>query len=219
MEVLIVQHIACEPAGWWEEFLRADGVPIHTVQTGLGEAVPHDPAGYDAVFSMGGPMNVWQEAEHPWLRDENILIQNCLRNDVPFMGICLGSQLLCKAAGGEVVKSPAQEIGLIPPVNLTPEGIEDYALFAGLPPRFPVFQWHGDMFVPPRDSPFGPAARLAISELVPQQALRVGKRAYGLQFHVEVTPAMVVDWTNEYQEEVRAYGIGAKRGGDAATGL
>ena len=115
------------------------------------------------------------------------------------MGFCLGSQLLCKAAGGDVVKSPAKEIGWFP-VNLTPEGLED-PLFAGLPPRFPVFQWHGDMFVPPRDSPFGDATRLAVSELVPQQALRVGKRAYGLQFHIEITPDMVVDWTNEYQEE------------------
>jgi GMP synthase-like glutamine amidotransferase len=133
--------------GWWGDFFNDIGAHVHYIRAFEGEAVPHDANEYSAVVSLGGPMNVDEEAEHAWLHDENILIQHCLRQGTPFMGLCLGAQLLAKAAGARVVRSPQPEIGWLD-VELNNAG-KECALFQGLPPTFKVLQWHGDMF---RDS-------------------------------------------------------------------
>jgi GMP synthase (glutamine-hydrolysing) len=109
---------------------------------------------------------------------------------MPVLGICLGSQLLAKAAGARVYPNPVKEIGWYP-LELTAGASED-RLFACCPPNPTVFQWHGDTF----DLPPG-ATHLAQSAACRHQAFRVGQAAWGLQFHLEVTAEMIESWLDE----------------------
>jgi hypothetical protein len=113
-----------------------------------------------------------------------------LAEEVPFLGVCLGGQLLAKSCGAQVTKSPHEEKGWFD-VKLTAAGAHD-SLFRGLPDTFPVFQWHEDTFAVPEG-----AALLAFAETCRNQAFRVGNAAYGLQFHLEITPEMVESWAEK----------------------
>ncbi len=142
------------------------------------------------IVMLGGPMNVYQEEEYPFLKKEDLFIKGVLREEIPFLGICLGSQLLAKACGAAVTKSPEKEIGWYD-VQLTEEGQQD-ELFHGLGQTLSVFQWHGDTFAVPDNG-----ILLATGRPCRNQAFRVGRCAYGLQFHPEVTAAMVRTWSEE----------------------
>jgi GMP synthase (glutamine-hydrolysing) len=187
MRVLVLQHIACETPGAFEDLLLARGADLHRVELDEGQSLPADVRGYDLIVAMGGPMGVNDEAGHPWLRDEKRLIGDAVRAGVPFWGACLGVQLLAASLGASVYPGPAPEVGLLP-VTLTDAGLAD-PVFAGLPRQLPTLQWHGDTF----DLPAG-AVRLAGSDICPNQAFRWGERAYGVQFHVEVSDAMAIQW-------------------------
>jgi GMP synthase-like glutamine amidotransferase len=185
MQILVLQHIACEPPGAYEDVLLERGATIHRVELDEGEPLPARD-GFDAVIAMGGPMSVNDEDEHPWLRAEKRLIADAVGAGTPFWGVCLGVQLLASSLGARVYPGPAPEVGLLP-VEVTPEGRAD-PVFAAVPDDLVTLQWHGDTF----DLPAG-AARLAGSQAYPNQAFRVGA-AYGVQFHLEVTPAMAREW-------------------------
>ncbi|MEZ5102385.1 MAG: type 1 glutamine amidotransferase [Thermoleophilia bacterium] len=185
MDVLVLQHIACEPPGVYEDVLRERGAVLHRVELDEGEPLP-DWRAFDAIVAMGGPMSVNDEAELPWLVDEKRLIRDAVGAGTPYWGACLGVQLLAAALGARVYPAPAPEVGVMP-VELTPEAASD-PVFAGLPRTLPTFQWHGDTF----DLPPG-AVLLAGSPVCPNQAFRVG-RAYGVQFHLEVSQAMAEEW-------------------------
>ena len=185
MRVLVIQHIACEPPGAYEDVLLERGATIHRVELDEGEPLP-ELDGFDAVVAMGGPMSVNDESEHPWLVDEKRLIRRAAMEDVPFWGACLGVQLLASALGARVYAGPVPEVGMLP-VQLTVEGSADPVL-GTLPPEFTTLQWHGDTF----DLPEG-AVLLAGSPVYPNQAFRFG-RAYGMQFHLEVSVAMAEEW-------------------------
>jgi len=187
MRVLILQHIACEPPGAFEDLLRARDAELHRVELDEGAPLPADARAYDLIVAMGGPMSVNDEDEHPWLRDEKRLIGEAVSVGVPFWGACLGVQLLAASLGASVYAGPAPEVGLLS-VNLTDEALAD-PVFAGLPRELPTLQWHGDTF----DLPEG-AVRLAGSQAYPNQAFRWGERAYGVQFHVEVSQSMAAEW-------------------------
>ncbi len=195
MSVLAIQHVACEPMGLLEEFLEEYRIDYQYVRPYLGEPVPQSPFGIDCLVAMGGPMNVYEHTAYPFLLDEDVLIRNCLEERVPILGICLGSQLLAKAAGAQVRTGHAKEIGWRP-IRLTPEAQAD-PVFAGMEEEFPVFHWHGDTF----DLPEG-ATLLAGSETYPHQAYRLGYNAYALQFHVEVTEPMIRQWCAEYPDDM-----------------
>ncbi len=195
MSVLAIQHVGCEPMGLIEEILEEYRIGHLTIRPYLGEPVPQTHFGIDLLILMGGPMNVYEHTAHPWLLDEDILIRNCLKERTPILGICLGSQLIAKAADAEVRTGHAKEIGWRP-IQLTPEAQAD-PVFAGMEEEFPVFHWHGDTF----DLPEG-AVRLAGSEMYPNQAYRLGDNAYAFQFHVEVTQPMVRAWCAEYPGDV-----------------
>jgi GMP synthase-like glutamine amidotransferase len=147
---------------------------------------PAAPESFDAVFVFGGGMHVDQEDEHPWLRDENSLIKGLLAERVPVLGVCLGGQLIAKAAGAHVGPAPHEEIGWHE-VVMTPEARTD-PVFAGVPERFDAFQWHQYAF----DLPEG-AVPLGRSP-AGLQAYRLGDSAWGLQFHAEVTRKIVEGW-------------------------
>lgn len=185
MRVLVLQHIACEPPGAYEDVLLERDAEIVRVELDEGGALP-DWREFDAIVAMGGPMSVNDEDEHPWLRAEKRSIGEAVRAGVPFWGACLGVQLLAASLGARVYAGPAPEVGLLK-VHLTPEGRTDPVL-AGVPEELLTLQWHGDTF----DVPDG-AVSLAASAMYPNQALRFG-RAYGVQFHLEVSRDLAVAW-------------------------
>jgi GMP synthase-like glutamine amidotransferase len=186
VDVLVLQHIACEPPGEYETVLRELGANLHRVELDEGDPLPRLGA-FDAIVAMGGPMSVNDDADLPWLTAEKRLIGEAVRAGVPYFGACLGVQLLAASLGARVYPGPEPEVGVLP-VTLTADGAAD-PIFAGLPPSFPTLQWHGDTF----DLPAG-ATLLASSPACPHQAFRFGRLAYGVQFHVEVLPAMAREW-------------------------
>jgi GMP synthase (glutamine-hydrolysing) len=186
VNVLVLQHIACEPPGVYEDVIRERGAAIHRVELDEGEGLP-DWREFSAIVAMGGPMSVNDEEELPWLRAEKALIADAVRAGVPFFGACLGSQLLAASLGGEVGPGPEPEVGILP-VYITDDG-EDDPVFTGLPRELPTLQWHGDTFSLPEG-----AVLLASSPAYPNQAFRWGDRAYAVQFHLEVSREMAEEW-------------------------
>jgi GMP synthase (glutamine-hydrolysing) len=203
VDVLVLQHIACEPPGAFEDVLTAAGADIHRVELDEGEPLPSW-QDYVAIVAMGGPMSVNDDAELPWLTAEKQAIADAVRAGVPYWGSCLGVQLLAASLGASVYPGTQPEVGVLP-VTLTGDGRSD-PVFTGLPPEFLTLQWHGDTF----DLPDG-ATLLASSPAYPNQAFRVGQTAYGVQFHVEVTEQMAREWAKvpayaEYADRVLGAG-------------
>ena len=208
MHALILQHIACEPPGVYEEVLRERGWELRRVELDEGEPIG-DWREADAIVAMGGPMSVNDEREHPWLVEEKRAIREAVTEGTPFWGACLGVQLLASSLGARVYPGPEPEVGLIT-VTLTEAARAD-PVFDGLPSEPLTLQWHGDTF----DLPDG-AVLLAGSAAFPHQAFRVGRMAYGVQFHLEVSREMAAAWA-----EVPAYSAALDRvlGPGALEGL
>jgi len=203
-KVLVLQHIACEPPGAFGDVLRERAAEVVPIELDEGEPLP-DWRGFDRIIAMGGPMSVNDDAKLPWLTAEKRLIAEAVRAGKPFWGTCLGVQLLAASLGAKVYAGPKPEIGLLP-VRLT-EAARSDALFFDLPENLLTFQWHGDTF----DIPPG-GVQLATSELFPNQAFRWGERAYGIQFHLEVSTDLARSWAEvpEYRDGLeRAMGAGA----------
>ncbi len=196
--VLFLIQIEIEGPGRIADCLRQRGLTWEEVHLYRGDPLPDSLDPYSAVVPLGGPMNVYEEERYPFLRDEDRLLRRALTQETPILGLCLGAQLLAKAADAMVEKNPTAEIGWMD-VDLLQPGQAD-PLFRGLPRRLPVFQWHGDTFELPQGAEW-----LASSERCAHQAFRVGRRAYGLQFHLEVTPAMVLQWTEAYLEDLHRH--------------
>jgi GMP synthase (glutamine-hydrolysing) len=186
VKVLVLQHVACEPPGVYEDVLRDRSVMIDRVELDAGDRVP-DWQRFDAVIAMGGPMGAGDDEDLPWLAGERRLIRDAVHAGLPFWGVCLGAQLLAASLGARVFSGPAPEVGVMP-VTLTPEAGED-PVFAEAPHALPTLQWHGDTF----DLPTG-ALLLATSPAYANQAFRWGQAAYGLQFHLEVSAEMAAAW-------------------------
>jgi GMP synthase-like glutamine amidotransferase len=189
VNVLAVVHGANCPAGTFGDVVEERGHRLDIWAIDSGSQPPRPVEDYGAVIVLGGSMHADQEAEHPWLRDEDVLIRGLLARPTPLLGVCLGAQLVAKAADARVYELDEPEIGWVD-VELAPEAADD-PVFAGLPDRFPAFQWHYYGF----DVPAG-ASRLARSSACPQ-AFRLGEQAWAVQFHPEVTPAIVTSWAGE----------------------
>src|SRR5579884_286531 len=181
MQLLVLQHIACEPPGVYEDVLRDRGLELQRVEVDAGDDLP-DWRGFDGIVAMGGPMSVNDERELPWLRDEKELVADAVRSGLPFWGVCLGVQLLAASLGARVYAGERPEVGVLP-VELTDEGRRD-PVFGALPQTFPALQWHGDTFELPEG-----AVPLARSSAYENQAFRF-ENAYGVQFHLEVSAGM-----------------------------
>ena len=193
--VLVFQHIWCETPGIFLDLFREQKCPVETVKLYEGEQPPDDLSRFSGLLVMGGPMSVNNEADYPWLKAEDRILKEALALDVPTLGICLGSQLIAKAAGGAVRRGPLKEIGWYP-VRLTAAARHD-RLFRESPETIEVFQWHGEYF----DTPPG-AVNLASSDLYSCQAFSIGQNVYGLLFHLEVTGQMVKEWMGMFKEEL-----------------
>lgn len=206
MRLLVLQHHAAEHPGIFRDFLAEDGIEWDVVQLQDGDPLPAQ-ADHDALWVMGGPMDVWEETRYPWLAPEKRFIGEAVfKHGKPFLGVCLGHQLLAEVAGGECRSMQHPEIG-IHPVELTAASHDD-RLLAGTAARFDTLQWHGVAVVdvPPE------VHVLARSPAAPIQAIRVGDNAWGLQYHVEVTADTVDAWGRipEYADALaQALGEGA----------
>jgi len=203
LRVLVLQHIACEPPGTYEDVLRKRGNELERIELDEGDHLPNWRE-FDAIVAMGGPMSAGDDAALPWLTDEKRLIAEAVEAGKPYWGVCLGVQLLAASLGAQVYPGPAPEVGILS-VTLTEEGRDD-PVFGSLPDELPTLQWHGDTF----DLPPG-AVRLAGSPAYPNQAFRA-HRAYGVQFHIEVSPELASEWADvpEYAESLeRVLGPGA----------
>ena len=189
--ILFIKHIDVEGPGTVETYFQGEGFSLKTVDLSRGEKLPSDFTEVEAVVSLGGSMNVYEEQKFPFLKEEDLFIKEILKKQIPFLGICLGAQLLAKAAGAKVSKSLAKEVGWFK-VQLQKIAQKD-PLLSGLGPEITVFQWHEDTF----DVPAG-GTLLATGQGCPHQAFKVGKCAYGIQFHIEVTEAIINDWCKAY---------------------
>jgi len=184
--ILVLQHIACEPPGAYEDVMVERGARLHRVELDEGDPLP-DWREFDGMVVMGGPMGAGDDAEHPWLAAERNCVREAVDVGLPFFGACLGSQLLAASLGANVYKGATPEVGVLD-VDLTDAGRDDPVL-GGLPPSFPTLQWHSDSFELPKG-----AVGLASSPAYANQAFRVGSSAYAVQFHVEVTSEMAAEW-------------------------
>jgi GMP synthase-like glutamine amidotransferase len=200
--VLVFEHMPAVDAGIFCQLFRERGVALHSVRIDLGMPIPNL-GEFDALWVMGGAMDVWQEHEYPWLIAEKAAIREAVDRDMPFVGICLGHQLLADALGGTVAPAACPEVGVFE-IARTPAG-EQRAWLDGLPQRARVLQWHAAEVTQP---PAG-AEVLASSLDCPVQAIAVGDRALGLQFHVEVDQRTLAGWLSS-KESVAAL---AKRRG------
>lgn len=184
---LLVQHVAHEGPGSIAQALSDSGAEQQIVRVDRGEPVPppavlRDVAG---LVVMGGPMGVHDDID--WLADERALLRAAVEDALPVLGVCLGAQQLAAALGASVTRGPAPEEGM-GEVHLTKEAISDPVL-GPAPTPLPCVHWHSDTFeLPDR------AVRLAGNAAYENQAFRIGDRAYGLQFHVEVTASLVAHW-------------------------
>ncbi len=186
-EILVLQHVEAEGPGLIKAVAEAEGFCLHTIRLFRGEKLPRDTRRWSAIVVMGGPMGVYDEAEFPFISDELRLLKSAFGLKIPVLGVCLGAQLMARAAGAKVMRGDKKEIGFYR-LRLTPAGRGD-TLLLGLPEEFTVFQWHGDTFnIPPN------ASNLASSELFDHQLIKVGPNSYGLQFHIEVTEAMIAEF-------------------------
>jgi GMP synthase-like glutamine amidotransferase len=184
MKILVFQHVASEHPGSFRDVMKAHGHSMHAVELDEGETIPNLDD-YDILLVMGGPMDVWETEQHPWLLDEMEAIKNWVGSGRPYLGMCLGHQLLAQACGGQVrLMDGKPEVG-ISQVALTPD-----PLFTDVPPLCTCFQWHGAevSVLPPG------ASVLASSPGCGIQAIRLGDCAYGLQFHMELTQTTAAEW-------------------------
>ncbi len=189
--ILFLKHIDIEGPGIFENLFEKEGFDIKVIDLDKNSVMPEDSSGIKAVVILGGPMNVYQEDEHSFLKDENNFIQMLIKKKIPCLGICLGAQLLAKALGAKVRKSSVREIGFHD-VCLTEDGLEN-PLFEGLGYSMKAFQWHEDTFDIPKKGML-----LAESMGCENQAFYFGENVYGLQFHVEVDGPMIENWMKTY---------------------
>jgi len=188
MRILVLQHVKEEHPGIFRKFLKEDGhewVPFHLQE----ETTLPNIENFDALWVMGGPMDVWEEDIYPWLKEEKKFIQDAVvEKGIPYLGLCLGHQLLGEVLGGKVRKAKVPEIGVCK-VHLTEDGLSG-VLFDGISETMNCLQWHGaEVTDIPHDVQI-----LATSKECQIQAIKWGNKAYSLQFHLEVEEDTVSSW-------------------------
>ena len=194
-KILLLQHSWEDPKGFVGDLLDERHIPYDVVQV-EEETIP-DPAQYAAIITLGGPQQAYDEQQYPYLLEEKRVTRQIVAQAIPYLGICLGGQILADALGGRAKPHTMAEVGFYE-VQITDEGQHD-PLLAGLPGHQKVFHWHTDTF----DLPDG-AVLLATNSNTHNQAFRYGTNAYGLQYHIELDTAMLSTWLHHPQFEESA---------------
>jgi GMP synthase-like glutamine amidotransferase len=194
--VLALQHEADDPPGHLGEIMQQHGIECEVVHVEESGPLP-DVETFQAVLALGGPQHVGDDVTYPYFVPEYALIQRAVQKDIPYLGICLGGQLLAHALGAPVTSHEQTELGLVR-VEFTEAGKAD-PLYQGLPGQQWVFEWHEDVFAMPPE-----AVRLATNAHTLNQAFRFGRRAYGLQYHIELTPELFQHWMEKWKNEMMA---------------
>jgi len=194
MDVLAIIHGESVRSGVFGDVVRARGHELEEWSLAWGTPLPRPLDAYGAVLVFGGAMHADQDEHHPWLREENFFLQRLLDLHTPVLGICLGAQLLAKAAHAPVFPVEDAEVGWFE-VELTDEGADD-PILGRMPRSFEAFQWHYYTYGIPAGG-----EELARNEAA-TQAFRLGEKTWGLQFHIEVTEEQVESWVDEDEREV-----------------
>lgn len=195
-KILVLQHHPAENLGSIADALEDAALAWQYVRVFDGQPIPQDTRGAGGLIVMGGSETVYQLDRYPYLRDEMSLIEDALKQNKPFLGVCLGSQLLAATLGATVRRGGSREIGWYP-VRLADAAEED-RLLGGLPAEFVPAHWHSDVF----DLPAG-AIALASSEKTPIQAFRYGDSAYGILFHAEMTSEILEALVTEFRDGLK----------------
>ena len=191
MRIIILQHIKIEDPGFIKDLMIKDGVELTTIELDEGEKIPAGLSKFDAMFCMGGPMDTWMEKEHPWLVDEKKAIKEFVVDlKKPYLGFCLGCQLLGEVVGGKVVKSNIPEIGMLN-ISFSNNKNND-ALFSKFPEEITSLQWHSYEVQGLENNK--DVTHLASSPETKYQIFKYQNHAYGIQFHIEVKDTTVGEW-------------------------
>ena len=191
MEVIVLQHIKIEDPGYIKDLMLKDGVKLTTIELDEGEKIPENLSKFDAMFCMGGPMDTWMEDKYSWLIDEKQKIKNYVINlKKPYLGFCLGCQLLGEIVGGKVIKSAKPEIGMLD-VGFSKQKENDL-LFSSFPNKIKALQWHSYEVTNLEQNK--DITLLASSSSTKYQIFKYQNHAYGIQFHIEVKDTTVNDW-------------------------
>ena len=191
MEVIVLQHIKIEDPGYIKDLMLNDGVNLTTIELDEGEKIPNDLNKFDAMFCMGGPMDTYMEDQYTWLIDEKKKIKEfVLSLKKPYLGFCLGCQLLGEAVGGEVVKSNPSEIGIMN-INFSDKKNNDN-LFSSFPNKIKSLQWHSYEVANLESNK--DVTILASSPITKYQIFKYQNHAYGIQFHIEIKDTTVNEW-------------------------
>jgi GMP synthase-like glutamine amidotransferase len=191
MEVIVLQHIKIEDPGYIKDLMLNDGVNLTTIELDEGEKIPNNLSKFDAMFCMGGPMDTYMEDQYPWLIEEKKRIKEFVVTlKKPYLGFCLGCQLLGEAVGGNVVKSNPSEIGIMD-VNFSSEKNSDN-LFSSFPNKIKSLQWHSYEVSNLQSNK--DVVILASSPITKYQIFKYQNHAYGIQFHIEIKDTTVNEW-------------------------
>ena len=191
MKIISLQHIAIEDPGTFKDFLLADGHELTTIQLDEGENIPSNLDEFDAMLCMGGPMDTFMEDEFNWLVGEKKAIGEYVLNlKKPFLGFCLGCQLLGEVLGGKVVQSNPPEIGVLD-IDVSDQAITD-PVFNFLPNKIKALQWHSYEVQGLESNPN--INIIGSSPTTKYQIFGYNNHAYGIQFHLEIRKSTVDDW-------------------------
>ena len=193
-EFLVLQHEPMEGPGTIAGEIRSAGHTVRIIRIDQKEKVPADPGPFAGVVVMGGTMGVYDQGKLTHLKEEIGLLEKALQKEKPVLGICLGAQLLAAAAGAEV-KPGEKEIGWVL-VHKMPEACKDPVL-RRLPENFHALMWHGDHFALPKG-----AIHLLGTQKCACAGFRIGKKAYGLVPHLEMTAAMIDEMVSASRQEL-----------------
>lgn len=185
--VLCLRHEDPDHLGVALEVLGAREIPVVYIDVWRGHFEPPDPSDFSGVMVLGGSMNVDQTDRFPFLGPERNFIRNVVSEEMPYLGMCLGGQLLARSFGAPVSRSPVRELGFVP-IYPTDAARSD-RLASVYQSSDLVFEWHEDAFDLPED-----AVLLLEGHDVRYQGFRLGDRAWGVQFHPEVTLDQLKGW-------------------------